>query len=89
MTWWCVLWQVCVLIVCMFCRCRLLCRFNHLLRVMRKSLNDLKKAIKGLVVMSAQLEAMHKSFMFNMVPASWEAVAYPSLKPLGSWFEDL
>ena len=56
---------------------------------MRKSLNDLKKAIKGLVVMSAQLEAMHKSFMFNMVPASWEAVAYPSLKPLGSWFEDL
>jgi len=64
-------------------------RFNHLLNVMSKSLSQLKKAIKGLVVMSSQLEEMHQCFLFQKVPPSWEAVAYPSLKPLGSWVEDL
>lgn len=64
-------------------------RFNALIVVMAKSLGMLKKAIKGLVVMSAQLEEMHQCFLFQKVPPAWEAAAYPSLKPLSSWVKDL
>jgi dynein heavy chain len=63
-------------------------RFNKLLRVMTNSLAELQRAIKGLVVMSAELEAMYRSFLNNQVPAVWAAVAYPSLKPLSSWVKD-
>lgn len=64
-------------------------RFNKLISVVSKSLSMLKRAIKGLVVMSSQLETMHQSFLFQRVPPDWEAAAYPSLKPLASWVEDL
>jgi dynein heavy chain len=50
-------------------------RFNHLISVMSKSLSQLKKAIKGLVVMSSQLEEMHQCFLFQRVPPAWEAAA--------------
>lgn len=42
-------------------------RFNKLLDIIHSSLNDLRKAIKGLVVMSAELEGVYFSFMNNMV----------------------
>jgi len=63
-------------------------RFNRLTRVMGSSLAELQKAIKGLVVMSAELEAMYQSMTINQVPKLWARVAYPSLKPLASWFKD-
>jgi dynein heavy chain len=40
-------------------------------------------------VFAADLEAMYTKFMFNMVPIGWEKAAYPSLKPLASWVDDL
>ncbi|XP_029341080.1 dynein heavy chain 6, axonemal [Acyrthosiphon pisum] len=64
-------------------------RFNKLLTIIHNSLNDLSKAIKGLVVMSAELEGVYLSFMNNMVPKMWLDKAYPSLKALGSWVKDL
>ena len=39
--------------------------------------------------MSETLDAMYLSLTNGVVPANWEKVAYPSLKPLTSWFEDL
>lgn len=42
-------------------------RFNKLLDVVHNSLNDICKAIKGLVVMSAELEGVYFSFMNNAV----------------------
>jgi len=63
-------------------------KFNRLIRAMRISLADLQKAIKGVVVMSAELEMMFTSFQNNQVPSLWSKVAYPSLKPLGSWLKD-
>lgn len=42
-------------------------RFNKLLDVIHHSLSDLRKAIKGFVVMSAELEGVYTSFMNNTV----------------------
>jgi len=64
-------------------------RFNKLLKRMKTSLVDLGKAIKGLVVMSGELDAMFGSMLKNQVPALWSKVAYPSLKPLSGWMKDL
>ena len=64
-------------------------RFNRLLKRMKTSLVDLGKAIKGLVVMSSELDAMFGSMLKNAVPVLWSKVAYPSLKPLSGWFKDL
>ncbi|KAJ4461062.1 putative Dynein heavy chain 6; axonemal [Paratrimastix pyriformis] len=64
-------------------------RFNKLLRVIHKSLDDMQDAVKGLVVMSAALEAMHGAFLLGKVPLMWADAAYPSLKPLTSWVSDL
>eukprot|EP01018_Ginkgo_biloba_P018811 Gb_18328 [translate_table: standard] len=55
---------------------------------MRSTLNELQRAIKGLVVMSSELENMFSSFLNNQVPALWTAVSYASLKPLSSWVWD-
>jgi len=56
---------------------------------MHSSLKELQRALKGLVVLSAELEAMGNACFDQRVPAGWTAKAYPSLKPLGSWFKDL
>jgi len=64
-------------------------RFNRLLETIHRSLRELLKALKGLVVMSAPLERMTASIYTNKVPDMWEAKAYPSLKPLASWVNDL
>jgi dynein heavy chain len=64
-------------------------RYNRLLGVMHFSLKELQRALKGLVVLSAELEAMGNACFDQRVPASWTASAYPSLKPLSPWFKDL
>lgn len=48
-------------------------RYNRLLRVISSSLRDLQKALKGLVVMSQQLEDMSNSLFNNQVPTMWAA----------------
>ncbi|CAG9819626.1 unnamed protein product [Phaedon cochleariae] len=64
-------------------------RYNKLLNVIKTTLNELLKALKGLVVMSEALEKMTLSLFSNMVPGLWASKAYPSLKPLGAWVTDL
>jgi dynein heavy chain len=63
-------------------------RFAVLLKAVLSSLKMLDKAIKGLVVMSAELEEMFNCFNIQKVPGLWEKKAYPCLKPLNSWFAD-
>lgn len=64
-------------------------RYNKLLNTVKDTLQDLLKALKGLVVMSEQLEMMSNSLFINQVPDIWAGKAYPSLKPLASWVLDL
>ncbi|GLC56009.1 hypothetical protein PLESTB_001054700 [Pleodorina starrii] len=64
-------------------------RYNNLLGVMKRSLTETIKALKGLVVMSPELEGVAYSMYDNQVPELWASRAYPSLKPLSAWVVDL
>lgn len=63
-------------------------RFNVLIQCVQSTLVTLGRAIKGFVVMSAQLEDMYNAFLLQKLPPNWGEVAYPCLKPLNSWFTD-
>lgn len=52
-------------------------RYNKLIDIMEQSLPELQKALKGLVVMSGELEAVGKAIALNSVPESWEAKVNP------------
>jgi dynein heavy chain, axonemal len=64
-------------------------RYNRLIIKMHSSLISVQKALRGLVVLSAELEAMGNDMFDQKVPAEWTAKSYPSLKPLGPWTKDL
>lgn len=63
-------------------------RYNMLLVRVRASCVELQKGIKGLVVMSADLDSIFDALYSAKVPAAW-LKTYPSLKPLGAWTRDL
>ncbi|ORZ39411.1 dynein heavy chain and region D6 of dynein motor-domain-containing protein [Catenaria anguillulae PL171] len=66
--------------------CQECARFNKLLSVIKSSLENLIKAIRGLVVMSAQLELVFNSLMNNQ-PMGQRGVPFP--QAAGSWVDDL
>ena len=64
-------------------------RVNVLLTVVRSSLQNLQKAVKGMIVMSAELDTVGRALTIGLVPALWLKKSFPSLKPLGSYVKEL
>lgn len=64
-------------------------RYNRLIETIISSLDNLLRALKGLVVMSADLEEVCKMMLLGKVPLSWMSKSFPSLKGLGSYIDNL
>ncbi|KAG5476406.1 hypothetical protein LSCM1_04109 [Leishmania martiniquensis] len=62
--------------------------FNGVLAKLERTLLLLWRAVKGEVVMSAELEAMFDAMLLGQVPKLWHDGGYLSRKPLASWYED-
>lgn len=63
-------------------------RYNILLRKLSAQLAQLESGMKGLSVITQELESIQKSLEQNLVPVQW-GDSYFSLKPLASWIADL
>lgn len=62
--------------------------FNKIVQKLERTLIQLRRGIKGEVVMSAELESMFNSMILGQVPQLWHEGGYLSRKPLASWFLD-
>ena len=60
-------------------------RFNLLIGKMRESLTELLSALRGLVGMSSELDALAQSLLNGALPDSWRRLAPATEKGLGSW----
>ena len=65
-----------------------LLRYNKLLSIIRSSLINVGKAIKGEVPLSLELEQICTSLFNNQLPEAFAKRSYPSLKPLASYVLD-
>lgn len=63
-------------------------RYNILLKKIQRQKVELRRAVKGEIVMSEELETIFNSLLLGRVPPPWTS-AYPSMKPLASWSTDL
>merc|ERR1711988_467351 len=71
-------------------------RMNELLMAIVRTLDELTKGLNGQLNMTQPMEDLAAALRINQVPgrnpfhqASWEKLAWPSMKSLGTWFADL
>lgn len=63
-------------------------RFNKLLSEIKTTCSDIQKAIKGLLVMTPELEDTCAAISFKKIPSRWMKKSYPSMKPIASYISD-
>lgn len=64
-------------------------RYSLLLITIRTTLTELIRAIKGLAIMSNEMDNMFQSLLTHSIPSSWIRVAYPTTKSLLPFMRDL
>lgn len=64
-------------------------KYNRLLQRLLGDIPLFRRAVKGFVVMTDDLEAIGKGLFVNAVPEGWASVGFLSMKPLTAWFSDL
>ena len=64
-------------------------RFNLLTQTIKNSITKIIGALKGEQLMSTELEEVSNAINLGLVPNTWKSKSYPSLKPLGSYLNDL
>lgn len=62
---------------------------NMLIFEMRRSLHELDLGLKGDLSISEPMELLMNCLFDNRVPPSWTKLAWPSLRPLASWFNNM
>ena len=62
---------------------------NKLLAEIKRSLAELDLGLKGDLTMSEPMEALMFALADDKVPPGWMKVAYPTLRPLGSWLVNM
>lgn len=64
-------------------------RFNALLELIRRSLNDLKRGINGQTIADKHFNETLLQMANNKVPAIWKKQSYLTMKSLASYIDDL
>ncbi|XP_075991785.1 dynein heavy chain at 36C [Anticarsia gemmatalis] len=64
-------------------------RYDRLVKVVRSSAVAVIGAVQGVSVLNDITEEVLTSMVRGRIPALWAGKSYPSLKPLGSYFNDL
>jgi dynein heavy chain len=64
-------------------------KYNKLLALLAVQLPLFRRAVKGFVVMTEDLDSVGKALFTNQVPEQWAGVGFLSLKPLTAWYKDL
>jgi ABC-type dipeptide/oligopeptide/nickel transport system ATPase component len=64
-------------------------RMNQLTSEMRRSLNELQLGLSGELQMSGNMETLFECLFLDRVPTNWTRLAYPSLRNLESWIDDM
>mmetsp|Transcript_9657 Transcript_9657/g.9341 ORF Transcript_9657/g.9341 Transcript_9657/m.9341 type:complete len:247 (+) Transcript_9657:273-1013(+) len=62
---------------------------NILINEILKSLFEIELSFKGELTMTEKMENLMDAIFFDKVPPSWDKLAFPSTRGLGSWLDNL
>ena len=63
--------------------------YNKLLTVISDSLQEMRKGLKGLILIDEKLDRLNRRLLSNHVPEIWLEFSYPSILNLRNYMEDL
>ena len=63
--------------------------YNKLLEVIRDSLEEMERGLKGLIVIDERLELLNRRLLANKIPEMWMEFSFPSILPLRRYMDDL
>mmetsp|Transcript_166710 Transcript_166710/g.405134 ORF Transcript_166710/g.405134 Transcript_166710/m.405134 type:complete len:2545 (+) Transcript_166710:2-7636(+) len=64
-------------------------QMHGLIREIQRSLQELSLGFDGELTMSDSMEGLMQALYLDRVPPGWAKMAWPSMRPLGTWLMDL